>query len=196
MLASTGVFLASASKRARSRATPARRATAMRWTSALVEPPRARTVVTALSMARASTMSRILRSSHTMSTMRLPVSVAICAWRESGAGMEAAPGSVSPRASAALVIVEAVPIVMQWPGDRAMPLSTSCQSSSVMLPARSSAQYFQLSLPLPRTPPRKSPRSIGPAGTKIDGRFMESAPMTSAGVVLSHPPMSTQPSTG
>ena len=70
-------------------------------------------------------MSRGLRSSHTISTMRLPVSVAICAWRESAAGIEAAPGSVRPSASAALVIVEAVPIVMQWPGERAMPSSIS-----------------------------------------------------------------------
>ena len=85
-----------------------------------------------------------------MSTMRLPESVAICAWRESGAGIDAAPGSVRPSASAALVIVEAVPMVMQCPGERAMPSSTPCQSSSVMLPARSSAQYFQVSLPEPR----------------------------------------------
>jgi hypothetical protein len=33
-------------------------------------------------------------------------------------------GSVRPSASAALVIVDAVPIVMQWPGERAMPDST------------------------------------------------------------------------
>jgi hypothetical protein len=36
-----------------------------------------------------------------MSTMRFPVRVAICAWRESGAGIEAAPGSVRPSAAAA-----------------------------------------------------------------------------------------------
>ena len=54
-----------------------------------------------------------LRSSQTMSTMRFPVCVAITAWRESAAGIEAAPGKVMPSASAALVIVEAVPIVMQ-----------------------------------------------------------------------------------
>ena len=128
--------------------------------------------------------------------MRFPESVAICAWRESGAGIDAAPGSVMPSASAALVMVEAVPIVMQCPGERAMPSSTPCQSSSVMLPARSSAQYFQVSLPLPRNVPRKSPRSIGPAGMKSVGRFMEMAPISSAGVVLSQPPMSTHPSAG
>ena len=60
-----------------------------------------------------------------MSTMRFPVRVAITAWRESAAGIEAAPGNVMPSASAALVMVEAVPIVMQWPGERAMPCSIS-----------------------------------------------------------------------
>ena len=50
---------------------------------------------------------------------------AITACRESAAGIEAAPGSVTPSASAALVMVDAVPIVMQWPGERAMPFSIS-----------------------------------------------------------------------
>ena len=71
-------------------------------------------------------MSRGFRSSQTMSTMRRPVSLAMRAWRESAAGIEAAPGSVKPSASAADVIVDAVPIVMQWPGERAMPSSISC----------------------------------------------------------------------
>ncbi|MBS1163947.1 MAG: hypothetical protein H6R03_1843, partial [Burkholderiaceae bacterium] len=48
-------------------------------------------------------MARGLMSSHTMSTIRLPVSVAICAWRESAAGIDAAPGKVRPIASAAEV---------------------------------------------------------------------------------------------
>jgi len=93
------------------------------------------------------------RSFQTMSTIRLPESVAICACRESGAGIDAAPARVKPSTSAALVIVDAVPIVMQWPGERAIPSSTACQSCSVIVPARSSAQYFQVSLPLPITPP-------------------------------------------
>ena len=70
-------------------------------------------------------------------------------WRESAAGIDAAPGSVKPIASAAEVIVDAVPMVMQWPGERAMPSSISLHCASVMLPARFSAQYFQTSEPLP-----------------------------------------------
>ena len=131
-----------------------------------------------------------------MSTISRPVSLAIRAWRESAAGIDAAPGSVNPSASAAEVIVDAVPMVMQWPGERAMPFSISVHASSVRLPARFSAQYFQTSDPEPRYSPRQSPRSIGPAGMKIAGRFMLIAPISSAGVVLSQPPISTQPSAG
>jgi hypothetical protein len=141
-------------------------------------------------------MSDGFRSFHTMSTISLPVSVAIAAWRESGAGMDEAPGSVKPNASTAPVRVEAVPMVMQCPAERAMPCSTPCQSSSVMLPARSSAQYFQLSLPDPSTAPPQSPRSIGPAGMKTVGKSIENAPISRAGVVLSQPPIRTQPSAG
>ena len=175
---------------------PARRAIATRCTTALVDPPRASTATIALSMLAGVTMSVGFKSSQTMSTMRRPVSLAILEWRESAAGIDAAPGSVNPSASVAEVIVDAVPIVMQWPGERAMLPSISCHVSSVMVPARNSAQYFQVSDPLPSVPPCQSPRSIGPPGMKIAGRFMLIAPITSAGVVLSHPPISTHPSAG
>ena len=99
-------------------------------------------------------------------------------------------------ASAAEVIVDAVPMVMQWPGERAMPSSISAHCWSLTLPARFSAQYFHTSEPLPSGSSRQLPRSIGPAGMKIAGRFMLIAPISKAGVVLSQPPMSTAPSTG
>ena len=50
-----------------------------------------------------------------------PLIEAILGWPESAAGMEEAPGRVMPRTSATAVMVEAVPMVMQWPGERAMP---------------------------------------------------------------------------
>ena len=65
-----------------------------------------------------------------------------------------------------------------------------------MTPARRSAQNFHTSLPLPRVWPRQWPRSIGPAGTKIAGRFIDVAPISIAGTVLSQPPSITTPSTG
>ena len=196
MLASSGVRRDSSSKSSSDSATPARRAIAIRWMTALVEPPMASTVVTALRNAVPVSMSDSRTSSHTISTIRRPVCAAITACRESAAGIEAAPGSVTPSASAALVIVDAVPIVMQCPGERAIPFSISCQSCWVITPARRSAQYFQVSEPDPSVAPPQLPRSIGPAGRNSAGRSIEVAPMSRPGVVLSQPPISTAPSTG
>ena len=80
------------------------------------------------------------------------------------AGIDIAPGRLKPSVSAMPVMVDAVPMVMQVPAERAMPPSMSPQASSVMLPALSSAQYFQMSEPEPRILPCQLPRSIGPAG--------------------------------
>ena len=104
--------------------------------------------------------------------------------------------SVIPSASTAAVIVEAVPIVMQCPCERAIPSSSSRQAHSLSTPAWRSAQARHTSVPLPSTWPRQLPRSIGPAGMKTDGRSSEIAAIRSAGVVLSQPPISTAPSTG
>ena len=70
-------------------------------------------------------------------------------WLASGAGIDEAPGSVSPSASVIAIMVEAVPMIMQVPNERAMPSSISLQSCSPMLPARFSSQYFQTSEPEP-----------------------------------------------
>ena len=86
-------------------------------------------------------------------------------WLASGAGIDEAPGSVSPSASAIAIMVAAVPITMQVPNERAMPPSISFHSFSPMWPARFSSQYFQTSEPEPSVWPRQLPRSIGPAGT-------------------------------
>ena len=93
-------------------------------------------------------------------------------------------------------MVAAVPMVMQKPGERAMPLSMAFQSSSVTEPAQRSVQYFQRSVPLPSGWPFQLPRSIGPAGRKMAGRFTLMAPISRPGVVLSQPPISTAPSMG
>src|SRR5258706_4346034 len=96
--------------------------------AALVEPPHASTQVTALSKDDGVRRFFGVASSHTISTARLPVAVAIFAWCESAAGIDAEPGSAKPSASAAEVMVDAVPIVMQWPGERANSSSVSFQS--------------------------------------------------------------------
>jgi hypothetical protein len=68
---------------------------------------------------------------------------------ESAAGIEDAPGNVMPRASVNAVIVAAVPMVMQKPGERAIPPSISFHSSWVIVPAQRSVQNFHKSVPLP-----------------------------------------------
>src|SRR5216684_4906463 len=95
-----------------------------------------------------------VKSSHTISTMRRPAAAHIRMWLESTAGIDDAPGSARPSASAIAIMVAAVPITMQVPKLRAMPPSISAQSFSVMLPARFSSQYFQASEPEPRVSPR------------------------------------------
>ena len=191
-----GVRRDSASKRSRSSAAPARPAIAMRWMIAFVDPPSAIAAVTAFSNAAVVMMSRGFRSSQTISTMRRPAADAMRGCCESAAGIEEAPGSVRPSASTLAAIVDAVPIVMQVPKERAMPSSISRHAQSSRRPARFSSQYFHASVPDPRTWPRQLPRSIGPAGTKIAGRLALVAPSTSAGTVLSQPPSRTTPSAG
>ena len=71
----------------------------------------------------------------------------VCA--ECTAGIVAAPGRVIPRVSVMAAIVEAVPIVIQVPGERAMPSSSCRQTQASRQPACRSAQYFQTSVPLP-----------------------------------------------
>ena len=81
--------------------------------------------------------------------MRRPAAEAMRGCAESAAGIDDAPGSVSPSASTAAAIVEAVPIVMHVPNERAMPSSISRHVHSSSVPARRSAQYFQTSVPEP-----------------------------------------------
>src|SRR3954454_23844719 len=194
MFASTGTERANASKRSKDSGTPARPAMAIRWITAFVEPPNAKTTETALSNEAEDNNREGEASDPTRDTIARPDAAAMRAWPESAAGIEEAPGNDRPNASTAAVIVDAVPIVMQWPGDRAMDASISSSSDSDKEPARRSAQNRQTSEPDPSTWPRQYARSIGPAGTNTNGRSVLNAPITSPGVVLSQPPISTAPS--
>ncbi len=131
---------------------------------ALVEQPIAMATTIAFSNEARLRIRAGVRSSQTMSTMRRPHSADIRAWPMSAAGIDEAPGSDMPIASAIAVMVLAVPMVMQVPWLRAMPPSTPIHSVFVSLPARRSSQYFQASEPEPSTLPCQLPRSIGPAG--------------------------------
>src|ERR1700704_2667170 len=111
-LARSGVFAENSLKRSRGSCTPARPAIATRWMSALVEPPIAISATMPLSKDSFFRISRGFRSSHTISTMRLPARLAIFEWFESGAGMDEAPGSASPRVSAMDIMVAALPVAL------------------------------------------------------------------------------------
>ena len=101
-----------------------------------------------------------------------------------------------PSASAIRAIVEAVPIVLQWPWLRIMEDSDLRNCSFESSPARTSSESFHTSVPQPSATPRKVPLSIGPPGTTIAGRSTDAAAISSAGMVLSQPPRSTRPSIG
>ena len=136
------------------------------------------------------------RSCATISTASRPVSWACSSSRLSGAGVPAIPGSVIPSASVTHAMVEAVPIVLQWPLLRIIADSEARNSSRDMVPARTSSLSRHTSVPQPSGVPRKVPVSIGPPGTTTAGRSTEAAAISSAGMVLSQPPSSTTPSIG
>ena len=136
------------------------------------------------------------RSAATSSTASRPLWWACSSSRLSGAGVPATPGRVVPRASARQAMVEAVPMVLQWPRLRIIADSDSRKVSRASLPARTSSPRRHTSVPQPSGVPRKWPVSIGPPGTTRAGRSTEAAAMSRAGIVLSQPPSSTAPSTG
>src|SRR3989442_498166 len=95
-----------------------RRARAVRWITAFVDPPIAARARIAFSNA---SRVRILETeifSFTSSTMRRPAMRARTYRRASTAGIAALPGMPTPTASIIDAIVDAVPIVMQCPSER------------------------------------------------------------------------------
>ena len=174
------------------------RAIAIRWMIALVEPPSAMAAVTALSNASAVRMSRGVRSSHTISTMRRPAAAAMrgCAGvgrrnrRRARQRHARAPRRPPPSSTPC-------PSSCTCRSERAMPSSISRQVQSSMVPARRSAQYFQTSLPLPRRLAAPVAAQHRP-GRHEDRRQVHrwSRPSAAPGTVLSQPPSSTTPSIG
>ena len=128
--------------------------------------------------------------------MRRPAILASTLRRESAAGIAALVGRPMPSASTIDAIVDAVPIVMQWPAERDMQDSTSTMSAGVASPVFSISVNFHTCVPEPMSSPRYLPLSIGPPETPMVGRSHDAAPISSAGVVLSQPISSTTPSNG
>ena len=101
-----------------------------------------------------------------------------------------------PSASAIEAIVLAVPITAQVPAVVARLPSMSSISSEVTSPARYFAQKRRQSVQAPSRSPCQRDVIIGPATSPIAGRFADTAPISCAGTVLSHPPTSTTASIG
>src|SRR5262249_30666134 len=110
--------------------------------------------------------------------------------------MAALVGIAMPSPSTIEAMVEAVPMVMQWPADRDLQPSASMNEASDILPARRSSEKLQVLVPEPMSWPWNLPFSIGPPDSTTVGRLQEDAPISRAGVVLSHPVSSTTPSIG
>ena len=191
-----GTSRPSRSQSSRPMSTPTRPAMAMRWTTALVEPPIA--PLTRMAFSKASRVSTLesRRSSAAMATMRRPTAWARTLRRESTAGIAALVGSAMPSASTIEAIVEAVPMVMQCPAERDWPASASMKSSTLISPLFTCSESCQTAVPEPMSRPRYLPFSIGPPEITMVGRSTLAAPITSDGVVLSQPQSSTTASIG
>ncbi len=164
--------------------------------TAFVEPPMAPLTRMAFSKASRVSTSDGLRSSLTICTIRRPVTCAITRRRLSTAGIAALPESAIPSASVMLAMVEAVPMVLQEPGERLIAASASRKSAFDIVPAFTASDICQSAVPEPTRSPRNQPFSIGPPETRIAGVSTLAAPIRSAGVVLSQPARSTTPSMG
>ncbi len=103
---------------------------------------------------------------------------------------------MKPSVSAMQAMVEAVPITMQVPE---VGISWSCarsRSGPSSEPARNAAHSRRQSVQAPSRVPSCLPASIEPTLTTIAGMSAEIAPISSAGMVLSQPPISTTASSG
>ncbi len=173
-----------------------RPAIASKCTTALVEPPIAAFTRIAFSYASRVSIFAMPKSSSTICTMRRPVNCASRLRRVSGAGIAAFSGNDMPNASTMLAMVDAVPIVMQWPLERFMQDSASVNSFCDICPALTISDICQTPVPEPISLPRNLPFNIGPPDKPIVGKPQLAAPISNAGVVLSQPISNTTPSIG
>src|SRR5699024_9656112 len=105
-------------------------------------------------------------------------------------------GSIIPIASAHEAIVLAEPITMQCPAVGASFPFISFNSFLLMLFALYSCQKKRQSEQAPNVLPLCSPLAISPPVIIIAGLSALIAPIKSAGVILSQPPIKTTPSIG
>ena len=130
-----GVRALMRSKSASSRSRPASRAIAIRWSTALVEPPVVATDAIAFSSDVRVITSRGLRPLRTRAITRVPASRATSAFFGSFAGTLPLPSAAMPRNSLAIAIVFAVNCPPQAPAPGHASASSRHRSSSVIVPA-------------------------------------------------------------
>ena len=131
-----------------------------------------------------------------IATARSPVASASRMRSADTDGAVAAPGSMKPSVSARHAMVSAVPITMQVPADGMRLSCARSRSASFKPPARYAAHSRRQSVQAPSRPPSWRPASIGPTESRIAGMSADTAPISSAGMVLSQPPISTTASSG
>src|SRR5690349_6917380 len=110
--------------------------------------------------------------------------------------MAAHPGNERPRTSATAFIVEAVPMVLQWPSDGADAAAASRNCFSLICPAASLRRDGQMTVPDPTSSLPCQPSSIGPPDNTMAGMSTVEAAMICAGVVLAQPGVKTNAMNG
>src|SRR5258705_11639705 len=101
--------------------------------------------------------------------------------------MGAQPGSDLPSASASAFMVDAVPMVLQWPIEGAVAAAISMNSSAVARPAAISWRACQIAVPEPARSPFHQPLSIGPPDSTSAEVFTVAAAMMQQGTGVLHP---------
>src|SRR3954471_5376173 len=101
-----------------------------------------------------------------------------------------------PSASASEFMVEAVPMVLQWPIEGAEEATIFMNSSYSISPVANRSRAFQTTVPEPVRSPLNQPFNIGPPDNTIAGILTVAAAIRQAGVVLSQPVVRTTPSRG
>ena len=156
-----GTLAAIRLKSSRSKSTPASLAMASRWSTALVDPPRALATAIAFSKAFLVMMSRGRIPSFNMLTTAAPAARASSSRRRSTAGGEAEPGNEIPSASPIDDIVLAVNMPPHAPSPGHALRSIAPNSSGVIVPA-AQAPIASNTLVISRAWPFRYPGKVDP----------------------------------
>ncbi len=173
--------------------TPASRAMASKWSTALVEPPLAATPAMAFSMALRVTMARGLMPRRTASTTNWPQRKATPSLSGSTCGTAAVPIGERPISSITVAMVLAVYWPPQAPAPGQAEFSMASSSASVMRPAAFAPTASKTSWTVMSRPLWRPGRMVPPYRMR-PGTSSRSSAMAAAGMVLSQPTRQRMPS--